>query len=48
MRSFASAPRDAVGGRRAASVALREADRLEAGLRAYARRRPGIGGLVPD
>jgi hypothetical protein len=34
--------------RRAARAAIRGADRIEAGLRAYSRQRPGIGGLIPD
>jgi hypothetical protein len=45
---FTKAPESGAGATRAAKAAIADADRIEAGLRAYTQRTPAIGGAIPD
>jgi hypothetical protein len=45
---FSRAPTAGPTGRRGARAALADPDRIQAGLRIYAARQPGVGALVPD
>ncbi len=48
LKSFSRASASGPAARRAARQAFSSADRIEAGLRIYARRTPAIGGAIPD
>ena len=45
---FERAPVSGEAAGRAAKAAIADADRIEAGLRAYSQRTPAIGGAIPD
>jgi hypothetical protein len=48
LTKFIHAPTSRAAARRAAKSAIADADRIEAGLRRYARIQPAVGALIPD